>query len=487
MNKKISTLFSDSFAYSIGSVLSRFFTFWLLPLTTSYLTPADYGVIGNLALFSTLIVALFQLGLNTSIAPVYYSDSSKEPGVIWSAFLTLAANCTFLCLLFGFFSEPLSHLLLNSPGHADLVIVTLLTTAFSASQMPFMFYMRAKQKARLVAILCIVDVVIANTLLVLFLIVWERGAAGVVEAQCLSTFLGLVIAAAVNLPKLPFSLPRDTIKELITIGAPVIYGFLGFFLLQSSSRYMIQWYVSESEAGLFFVGSNFARVIELALWGFVSAWIPYFNSFSGKEEEGVTYFSKVLTYFCIAIACISLCFFLFARPIVALMVQPPFYPVWKIVGLLSLAQASWGIYVISYTGMIMKKKTFLLSCMEIGAGICCIGFNALLIPLWQMEGAALATFLGFASLIAVSFTINMRILPVPYESTRLLKIAIPFSVIAAYSYLPIESLLWYVVGGVSLLCCFGAYLWFAILFEDEKVLLKNKLGWRQEPCVEYQQ
>ena len=103
MNKKISTLFSDSFAYSIGSVLSRFFTFWLLPLTTSYLTPADYGVIGNLALFSTLIVALFQLGLNTSIAPVYYSDSSKEPGVIWSAFLTLAANCTFLCLLFGFF------------------------------------------------------------------------------------------------------------------------------------------------------------------------------------------------------------------------------------------------------------------------------------------------------------------------------------------------------------------------------------------------
>jgi O-antigen/teichoic acid export membrane protein len=487
MNKKISTLFSDSFAYSIGSVLSRFFTFWLLPLTTSYLTPADYGVIGNLALFSTLIVTLFQLGINTSIAPVYYSDSSKEPGVIWSAFLTLLVNSTILCALFGYYSEPLSHVLLNSPGHAYLVVVTLLTTAFSASQMPFMFYMRAKQKARLVAVLCIFDVVIANTLLVLFLIVWERGAAGVVEAQCLSTFFSLVIGAAVNLPKLPFSFPWNTIKELLKVGSPVIYGFLGFFLLQSSSRYMIQWYVSESEAGLFFVGSNFARVIELALWGFVSAWIPYFNSFAGKEEEGVTYFSKVLTYFTIGIAFISLCFFLFARPVVAVMVQAPFYPVWKIVGILSFAQASWGIYVISYTGMIMKKRTFLLSCMEIAAGICCIGFNALLIPIWQMEGAALATFLGFVSLIIVSFAVNRRILPVPYETDRLLKVAIPFCCIAAYSYLPIESLLWYVVGGISSLCGYGAYLWYGVLTKDEKIMLKNKLGWRTEPCVEYQQ
>ncbi len=71
----------------------------------------------------------------------------------------------------------------------------------------------------------------------------------------------------------------------------------------------------------------------------------------------------------------------------------PFLPVWKIIGILSLAQASWGIYVISYTGLVMNKKTFTLSCLEIGAGLSCILWNALLIPKWHMEGAAIATLL----------------------------------------------------------------------------------------------
>lgn len=487
MNIKISSLFKDSFVYSLGSVLSRFLTFWLLPLTTSYLTPADYGIVGNLALLSTLLIGLFQLGMNTSIAPIYYSDKEKSSGIIWGAFLALVANAIVLCTVLGWIKEPISLILLKDPGYGQLVLISLLTTAFTACQMPFIFYLRAVQKASLVLILCLMDVLVANSLMILFVMVWERGAAGVVEAQCLSLLVSMLMYAAVILPKLPFAFPWGRVKEMIRVGAPVIYGFLGFFLLQSASRYLIQWYVSEDEAGLFFVGSNFAKVIELGLWGFVSAWIPYFNSFAGKEEEGAVYFSRVLNYFIFGMSVVSLCFFLYARPVVSLMVQAPFYPVWSIVGILSLAQASWGIYVISYTGLVMKKRTFLLSCMEIGAGVFCIGLNALLIPLWKMEGAAVATLLSFMVLIGVSFTLNHRILPVPYEWRRIVKTMIPFVLIAAYSFLPIESLVIYTVLGTALLGLFVVYLWKQVLFADEREVVLKKLGWSQAPCAEYQQ
>ncbi len=487
MNIKISSLFKDSLVYSLGAVLSRFFAFWLLPLTTSYLTPADYGIVGNLAVLSMLLIGLFQLGMNTSIAPVYYSEKDKPSGVIWGAFITLLLNAVVLCGVFGWFKESISLILLKDAGYGRLVFISLLTTAFTACQMPFIFYLRAVQKARLVLILCLLDVLIANSLMILFVMVLERGAVGVVEAQCLSLFASVLLYSAVILPKLPFSFPWNRVVEMIKVGAPVIYGFLGFFLLQSASRYMIQWYVSEDEAGLFFVGSNFAKVIELGLWGFVSAWIPYFNSFSGREEEGAVYFSKVLNYFVFGMSVVSLCFFLFARLVVTLMVQEPFYPVWTIVGILSLAQASWGIYVISYTGLVIKKRTFLLSCMEIAAGVCCIGLNALLIPLWKMEGAAIATLLGFLMLIALSFRLNQRILPVPYDGRRIAKTMLPFAAIAAYSYLPIESLAVYTFGGTVLLGIFIAYLWKQVLHADERDIVLKKLGWSQEPCVEYQQ
>lgn len=489
MNKKISTLFSDSFAYSFGAILSRFLTFWLLPLTTSYLTPADYGIVGNLALLSTLLIGLFQLGFNTSIAPVYYSKEGERhiSGVIWAAFLTLFVNSTLLCCLFGALRQPIASVLLSSPGHADLVFVSLLTTAFTACQFPFNFHLRAQQRARLVVWLCLIDVIVSNALMILFVMVWERGAAGVIEAQALSLFISLTISAIVVLPTLPFSFPWKQAVEMVKVGAPIIYGFLGFFLLQSTSRYMIQWYVNEDVAGLFFVGSNFSRVIELGLWGFVSAWIPYFNSFAGKESEGTPHFSQVLSYFVFGMCTVSLCFFLFARPIVHLMVQPSFYPLWTIVGILSLSQALWGVYVISYTGLIIRKKTFLLSCLEIGAGISCIGWNALLIPLWEMEGAALATFMGFVTLITVSFTLNRRILPVAYDNKRLLQAFVPFSLIAACSFLPIASIGLYTVGAFLLFFAFVFYLWKWVLHEEEKNKILVKLNWRKKPCAEYQQ
>ncbi len=251
MNLKISKLFSDSFAYSIGAVLSRFITFWLLPLTTNYLTPADYGIIGNIALFSTLLIGLFQIGFNTSIGPIFYSAKEKYSGVIWGAFLTLVANSLLLCILFGTFRDNISSILLNSPGHGDLVFIGLLSTAITACQMPFMFYLRAMQRAKLVVILCLINVIISNGLLIYFLIFLERGAHGVIEAQCLSLLIELIVSMVVILPTLPFSYPWSLVKEMIKVGAPVIYGFLGFYLLQSASRYMIQWYVDEGEAGYF--------------------------------------------------------------------------------------------------------------------------------------------------------------------------------------------------------------------------------------------
>lgn len=487
MNERISSLFSNSFAYSLGTVLSRFITFWLLPLTTSYLTPSDYGIIGNIALFSTLIVGLFQLGFNTSMAPVFYASKEEAPGVIWSGFIALVLNSIFLCFLFSLWLQPISSYLLNSPGHADLVFLGVLSTAFTACQFPFMFYLRAMQRARAVVFLCLIDVIVGNALMVALVMYWERGAAGVIEAQCLSLLIGLLLNALVVLPHLPFSFPWSRVKEMIKVGAPVIYGFLGFFILQSASRYMIQFYVNEGEAGLFFVGSNFARVIELGLWGFVSAWIPYFNGFVGREEEGKPRFSKVLSYFIFGVCLVSLCFFLLARPIVSLMVQPPFYPVWKIVGILSLAQASWGIYVISYTGIVMRKRTFLLSCIEIGAGIACIGWNALLIPLWGLEGAALATFLGFFTLIVISFAVNRKILQVPYEKERIAKAIVPFVAIAGYSFLPIESLGVYSGIGILLWCLYGTYLYKWVLTSEEQESIRIKLGWSKDPCVEFQQ
>jgi len=209
----IKRLFGDSFLYSMGAVLSRFLTFWLLPLTTSYLTPADYGIIGTLALLSNLLVGLYQIGFNTSIGPVFFSDKQESEKVISGAFLTLVLNGIFWTLIFGLNAESIGFWLLWKPGFGDLVFLTLLTTAFTACQSPFIFYLRARQKARLVVALSLIDIVISNALMIFFVMFLERGPRGVIEAQTISLGASLALSALCILPFISFGYPLKKIKS----------------------------------------------------------------------------------------------------------------------------------------------------------------------------------------------------------------------------------------------------------------------------------
>lgn len=86
--------FKDILFYSGGSVIGRIATLFLLPLTTSYLTPADYGVIGILTLLPIFMNGLFSLGFHTALGRVFSSgkDDAEKEGIIWTAFAALIAN-----------------------------------------------------------------------------------------------------------------------------------------------------------------------------------------------------------------------------------------------------------------------------------------------------------------------------------------------------------------------------------------------------------
>jgi len=231
---------------------------------------------------------------------------------------------------------------------------------------------------------------------------------------------------------------------------------------------MMQLHSDETETGLFFVGSNFAKVIEIALWGFVSAWYPYFNSFSGKPEEAKAVFSKVLNYYVHGMAFLSLTFFWAARPVAALMVQPPFYSVWTIVGVLSLAQALWGVYVISYAPMVMNKKTGRLAFLEVFCGLVCLALNYFLIPLFDKQGAAIATLLGFLTLTAVSFYWNSFYLQVSYDKAAIFKTALALILAASLSFINISSMPLYFLLMAAVLTAYLLFMWKEGLSSEEK-------------------
>ena len=60
----------------------------------------------------------------------------------------------------------------------------------------------------------------------------------------------------------------------------------------------------------------------------------------------------------------------------------------------------------------------------------CVFLNYIFIPVWGIEGAAIATCISFIIMFVVIFIINFRLFPISYEWSRIIRILIAMSVIS---------------------------------------------------------
>lgn len=474
----------DILLYSGGSFIGRILTLFLLPLTTSYLTPWDYGIIGILTLMPTLMNGLFSLGFHTSLGRVYSSgkDEIQKEGIIWTAFCTLVLNNLVLTVIAVLFSKQISLLLLGSSTYSYLVAITFVGIGMCTVRMAFEYYLRASGQSKKVFLLNLADVTLSISTMIYAVVYLQRGAKGYMEAFAIAQSLNLLIVFGCVAIRLKFSIQWHCMKELLKIGIPCIYGYWGYCILQGVSRYILQAFSTEEQVGLFFLGSNLGRIVELPLWGFMSAWVPFFNTYLHKQNEAGQIFSKIMTYYLLAMACIVAALFCFARPVVHYLLQPPFHDVWKVAGLAGLAQALWGAYAITYPPLIFNKKTGIQSCLEIGAGVFCIVANVILVPFLQKEGAALATLLGFLGLVLASVRFNQRLLPIPYESSKIIKIIIALTVLGFVSFISMSEPWIYNSIMICNLVLFYLYCWRCLLSTEERSAIKGILIRRVLPA-----
>ncbi len=480
----------DVLFYSGGPFIGRIVTLFLLPLTTSYLTPSDYGIIGILTLIPAFANGLFSLGFHTSLGRVYSGGKNliEKDGIIWTAFFALVLNNLVLTSLALLFAAPLSEALLGSRSFADLIVITFVGVGICTVRMAFEYYLRASHQAKKVFALNLLDVTASISSMIFMVVYLKRGAQGYMEAVAMAHAFNLAVMMLIVCPGLKISMQWNYAKELLKIGLPCIYGYLGYCLLQGVSRYALQMFSTEEEAGFYFLGSNIGRVIELPLWGFMSAWVPLFNSYLHRQKEALPVFSKMMTYYFFGIGSCVAALFCFARPVVHLFVQPPFYNVWTVVGLAAAAQALWGVYAITYPPLVFHKKTGIQSCLEIGAGVSAIVFNICLVPFFGKIGAALATLLGFLGLVLASLRINQTLLKVPYETQRLIKIIGGIACLALLSFLPIEQEIAYTGIMTTALIVFYFFCWFGVLQDEERKAIVdtvvNKLKFSQKAVSE---
>ena len=69
----LSKLVKNSSIYTVVSVLQKAIGFFLLPLYTRYLMPADYGVVSVVTSIEAFLTAFYMLSLHGAVTRFYFS------------------------------------------------------------------------------------------------------------------------------------------------------------------------------------------------------------------------------------------------------------------------------------------------------------------------------------------------------------------------------------------------------------------------------
>lgn len=423
---QIKHLFSQSVIYGLGAYLDKIIGFLLIPLYTRYLVPTDYGILNLLNIISSIGFILLNMGQSSALFRSYFDHDTEEgrQGVISTAtLLTLLYGLPFIAL-YILYAQPLSTLMLGDPQQTTLVILVGVTTLVKVFlRIPFSL-LRAKEKSAQYAVLSATKGFAQILFTLFFVVVLSQGVQGVLLGSLVSEALFCLVLLAITLwaiKKWRFS--KETAKNLLSFGAPLVPAGVAGFVLNLSDRYFLKHYSTLHNVGLYSLGYRMGEIV----WEIVSAIHLAYPSFLLANEKLPTapqLYARVSTYYFAGVGFLVLILSTCAPEIVQVMAAPEYHEAYSVIPLIAVAQLCRGFVFFGSVGLTLKRKTTHHATVATIASVLNLALNYLWIAQYGMIGAAWATLVAFFVQMVLVNIISQRYYSLPLEYGRLAKLTV---------------------------------------------------------------
>ena len=259
MKQQLGRLARNTMIYGIGEVLNRFLSFLLLPLFTSYLSPADYGIASLLGLLAFLLTPVFSLGFGAAMGACYFEGNNQErkETTVWTAFFILTLSATTLAVFGTLFANEISEITFQTPDHGYLVTISIFSTGLAILVIPFRLYLQFEEKAKTAVALTTALTVVSIGLSIIMVVVLRRGIRGMIESNLITQILSVLLLLALAARGIRIRFQWGLGRELLRLGMPLIPAFAFVFIIQQGNKYILQWYKGLESVGVYTIGFKF--------------------------------------------------------------------------------------------------------------------------------------------------------------------------------------------------------------------------------------
>ena len=415
--KRLRQLASESLVYGLSGVLSRFLSFFLVPVYTRIFTPEDYGVM-SLVTTTMAVVSIFAvLALDNSAHRWYWdseaTDDRKATLASW-AWCQLLLSCLLALAICGA-SHQIAQIIVGRGDAALYFQLTALALPLTVLSGVTTNWLRMQRRAWATVAFTLAISVLNITLTVILVVVLRRGLTGVYAAQLATAFAATLLSGFLLRDWVhPRHFRQGRLREMLRYALPIIPSAIALWVLNLSGRYFVQYFGTTSQVGLYQVAGAIAGVVALATGAFQQAWAPFAMSIHKQALAREVYANVLLTYTwlaCLASTAISL----LAPEAIGLLATDRYLGASTAVSYLAFSYVMIGLGYIAALGPSLAMTT-----RPIGIAVTCgavlnLGLSAILVPRMGKEGAALSTLLSQSVVPIYLFYRSQQLYYVPYR------------------------------------------------------------------------
>jgi O-antigen/teichoic acid export membrane protein len=319
---------------------------------------------------------------------------------------------------------------------------------------------RAEERSVAFALASIANVLITIGATVLLIVVWHKGALGLLVGNFVGTLCVYVALLAYRREQLGLQFDRELFRGMQTFGLPLVPSALALWVINFVDRLFIAGYKDPAEVGVYSAAVKIASVITFAMFAFRTAWPAFAYSIEDDRDAKRTY-AFVLTYLLVFASWIALGLGALAPWLTQAMTAPEYQRAEKAIALLAFAGAIYAGYTVLAIGSGRARKTQLNWVVTgIGAAVN-VGLCVVLVPRYGMVGAAIATAIAYVVLFLGMTLYAQRVYPVAYQWRRVLTAVgagVGLTVAARVGGLPLAPSLLLVLAYPLALAALGFYL-----------------------------
>jgi O-antigen/teichoic acid export membrane protein len=417
-------LLSHSAVYGLADVFPSLLGLLLAPVFTRLMTPADYGALALLALFSSVAKIVFRLGLDGAFFRLHY-DQPDEPArrrLAGTAALLAALVGTALFGLVALGAGPLTGALFEDGAPRRWLLLAAADIFVAAQSFVPQGLLRIQDRARLFSALAIARQTF-NIALKLLLLWLGHGVTGVLISDVVASALFTFALLPVLWRHAEWRLDARLAGELLGLGLPrVPHGFL-LQVQNLFDRRILDAFVSLAEVGLYGVGYTFGSAVKFALSAFEPAWQPFVYAQIRRPEAQQT-LARLVTYVLAGFTFCALGVALLGPELVRGLLAPPFHGAAPVVPVVAAAYLLHGVFLLTSIGINVQKRPGLYPVITLASAGTNVAANLVLIPRLGMMGAAWATLVSYALMAALGVVLSQRLYPLPFEKGRLARLAL---------------------------------------------------------------